>query len=356
MERLIDLRSPEELARHGGATDLPPFDPADLVRHAPDAHWLQVNGDGQIVGRCSLWWRRTPSLPDHRLGLIGHYAVRDAVAARRLLLHACEHLAARDCTLAVGPMDGSTWRRYRLIVERGVQPPFFLEPDNPNDWPGHFLDNGFTPLAHYTSTLNTDLGLTDPRVAAAAVRLAGQGFRIRTVDPDHLEDELGRIYAVALRSFAKNLLYTPISHEEFLAQYRPLLPHVRPELVFIAEIQGHPVGFLFGVPDLLQAQRGQAIDTAMIKSLAVVPECAGLGLGGLLSARYQEAARNLGYKRVIYALMHEGNNAQKISGHYAYPIRRYALFAKPLGRQRTESFPPPRRRDAEVTHEPESVR
>ena len=37
---------------------------------------------------------------------------------------------------AVGPLDGSTWRRYRLVTERGVEPPFFMEPDNPDDWPG----------------------------------------------------------------------------------------------------------------------------------------------------------------------------------------------------------------------------
>jgi len=28
-------------------------------------------------------------------------------------------------------MDGSTWHRYRLPTERGAEPTFFLEPDNP---------------------------------------------------------------------------------------------------------------------------------------------------------------------------------------------------------------------------------
>ena len=40
--------------------------------------------------------------------------------------------------MAVGPMDGSTWRRYRFITERGAEPAFFLETYNPDVWPLNF--------------------------------------------------------------------------------------------------------------------------------------------------------------------------------------------------------------------------
>jgi hypothetical protein len=33
---------------------------------------------------------------------------------------------------------------------------------------------------------------------------------------------------------------------------------------------------------------------------------------------------------VIHALMHESNNSLNLSGHYARPFRRYALFARDL--------------------------
>ena len=56
-------------------------------------------------------------------------------------------LAAERCTIAIGPVDGNTWQRYRLITEPGTEPPFFLEPDNPDAWPGQFTAAGFTPLA-----------------------------------------------------------------------------------------------------------------------------------------------------------------------------------------------------------------
>ena len=61
------------------------------------------------------------------------------------------------------------------------------------------------------------------------------------------------------------------------------------------------------------------------------PECGGAGVGSLLMARCHEMARGLGYTRVIHALMHEDNKSRKISSHSARPIRRYTLFARPLG-------------------------
>ncbi len=338
MHHLIVVRSPEELARHSGATYLPPFDPGDLVRHASDAHWLLVNGDGQMVGRCSLWWRRTPPHPGHRLGLIGHYAVRDAEAARLLLQHACEQLAEKSCTLAVGPMDGNTWRRYRLIVERGSEPTFFLEPDNPDDWPGHFAAAGFVAMAYYTSALSSDLTRSDPRVVRVAERLRARGVRVRSLDPGRFEQDLRVIYGIAEASFRRGVLYAPISAEEFLAQYRVLRPYMRPELVLIAECEEQPLGFVFGVPDHLEAVRCAGGDhpgrgriaTVIFKTIAVHPDCRGVGLGAYLAACCHAVARDLGYSRAIHALMHETNDSQRISAYYARPMRRYALFSAQL--------------------------
>jgi hypothetical protein len=45
-----------------------------------------------------------------------------------------------------------------------------------------------------------------------------------------------------------------------------------------------------------------------------------------------EAAHRLGYRRAIHALMHAANPSRRISGHTARTIRRYTLFARPLGR------------------------
>ena len=293
--------------------------PPELAAHAPDAHWTL---DAET--RCSLWWNRTPSLDGHQVGVIGHYAAKDARAARRLLDHACRELAARGCGLAVGPMDGNTWRSYRLVTERGSAPPFFLEPWHPADWPAHFEAAGFEPRARYHSTLNQNLEQRDPREEEIAERLAAGGVRIRPLDPTRLEDDLGRIYAVTTESFAWNFLYTRLDEAEFRASFAPLRPLVRPELVLLAEQDARLLGYVFALPDALR----KPCDTIVVKTLAAVPGRAWAGLGRLLLARIHQSAHAAGYRRAIHALMHDSNASTVLSGRTARLLRRYALFSR----------------------------
>jgi hypothetical protein len=91
------------------------------------------------------------------------------------------------------------------------------------------------------------------------------------------------------------------------------------------------VGFIFALPDALQSTRGEAIDTVIIKTVAVLPERAYAGLGAFLVDMCQEISRSLGYRKAIHALMYDANNSRNISNRYARVIRRYTLFARKLG-------------------------
>ncbi len=312
--------------------------PDVLAREAPDLHWLLNDDWGEPIGRCSLWWQNTPSYRDHCVGIIGHYAARDASAARRVLQYACEQLSGRGCTIVIGPMDGNTWRQYRLVTDRGIEPPFFLEPNNPDDWPDHFAANGFEPLAQYFSALNASLRHQVAGLGGVATRMAAHGVQIRPLRAEQFEDELRRIYAIATIAFRNNMLYSPLGETTFIEQFLALSRHVPMNLALIAERQDQPVGFVFAVPDLLQAQRGEPIDTIIVKSLGVLPGRHYAGLGNLLLASVEKRACELGYVRSVYALVRDlphlrrFAHLRRMSGRYALPIRRYALFAKVIRR------------------------
>jgi hypothetical protein len=310
---------------------IPSLDFQNIKTNCPNLHYLLVRDENHVVGRCSLWWENTPSLPNHQIGLIGHYAVTDAEAATHLLDAACSQLKASGCTLAVAPIDGNTWNSYRLLVERGKHPVFFLEPDNPDNWQQHFRDRSFKTLTNYSSALNTNLAQSDNRLQKVSQRLNNIGVSIRSVDLHCFESELHKIYEVAIQSFKHNFLFTPISQIEFMTHYRSSLPYIQPELVLIAEHQHYPVGFIFAIPDFLQKMRGEKIDTMIIKTVAILPNRIYAGLGNLLVAKCQEMAHQLGYSQAIHALMHDGNPSVNISKHYAQIIRKYSLFAKELG-------------------------
>lgn len=324
MTQLIRIATPTQLEQFCQAQ--PALSLPQVQAQKADEHWLLLNESNVVRARCSLWWKQAPAYQSHRVGLIGHFAAHDDSAAKELLTTACESLRARDYTLAVGPIDGNTWNRYRSVTERGDAPSFFLEPENPPEWPQYFTELGFAPMAEYFSTITNDLSLRHPRLKELAAQW--QHVTIRAAQPDCLVEELQRIYSVAAVAFQNNFLYTPISEAEFMAQYEPLRPYIRPELILLAEHEGRMVGFLFALPDILQAQRAEPIDTFIVKTVAVLPEYT--GLGSLLVARSHAVGVRLGFRRAIHALMHEDNKSRRISQHYSAPLRRYALFAKEL--------------------------
>lgn len=318
-----------------GAPDYPQsdglesFDPAMLQQQRVDEHWLAIEGN-TTRARASLWWRDVPELGGERLGVIGHFAVETEEAAQPLLERCCDRLATLGCTLAVGPMDGNTWRRYRLVTDAGAEAPFFLEPVNPVFYPGCFEHCDFVAMAHYSSARVSDLGITDERIPRALRRLDSNGIRWRALDKTRFEDELRAIYALSVQCFRQNYLYTPISESEFIAQYRAVESLVQPELTLLAEHEGELQGYLFGIPDLNQSQRGETVDTFIVKTVAAAANRRAAGLGSVLVAESHRIAREHGYRNAIHALMHDGNQSRNLSAHYAKSIRRYTLYQRRL--------------------------
>ena len=322
-----------EAAAFPAPPDWPALDPSEAARHGADLSLVLRDGDGgePLRGRCSLWWTDAPPLAGETLGVVGHFGATDAEAAHALLDAACVELARRGCTLAAGPMDGNTWRRYRLVTEPGEEPPFFLEPTNPPAWPAWWEEAGWTPLAHYFSALAEDLTVRDPRAERVAERLASIGVTIRPIDPARFEAELDAIYDVSAVSFRDNYLYTPLARDEFVAQYAKVRPLVVPELAMIAEHEGRAVGFGFSLPDASERMRGAPARTIIVKTLAILPERRLYGgLGSLITDRTQATAHAMGFTRAIHALMHESNASLAISARTARRIRRYALYGRTL--------------------------
>jgi GNAT superfamily N-acetyltransferase len=306
-------------------------DSAQFEQDRADAHLVVIDDNEGPKAQCSLWWSQVPQLPGWRLGTIGHYCAGDDFAAHILLACARNRLRAVGCNRAIGPMDGSSWRRYRFVTEVGTERAFFLEPQNPPGWPKQFTAAGFFPLAHYISSLNPDLSQHDPRLAKAEARLRSLGVVLRSLRTGEVEPYLPRIHQVCRVAFRTNYLYADLSQSDFLRQYEQLVPLLCSELIIVAEQESETVGFLFAVPDLLRRKHGLPLDTFIIKTVAILPRYELGGLGTLLVGRAQQIGAHMGFQRSIHALMHAGNtSALNISDAYATPMRGYALYAQEL--------------------------
>ena len=207
MRTISNIDHTEDLASLP-AGPVEPLEPAGFRLTSPSRHLALQDGAGRLIARCSLWRARDALGAPTTTGLIGHYAALDADAGGELLEQALDWHRARGCDRIIGPMDGSTWHRYRLLTERGTEPVFFLEPDNPDDWPGHFTGAGFVPLATYFSALNPDLTRGDPRSGQRRAELQENGITLRTIDIERFDLEFAAIHELSIEAFAGKLRST----------------------------------------------------------------------------------------------------------------------------------------------------
>ena len=264
-----------------------------------------------------------------KIGAIGGFAARDAKAAKTLLDGASDHLRDLGFRVAVGPMNGNTWRRYRFVIESDGHSPFLLEPRNPAGYPDWWRQAGFEELSRYSSSIIREIN-TPTVLPCLRDRLIRSRIVIRELDSSRYDDELRTIYRISLRSFSGNFLYTPLDETSFLDAYRKVRDKVDPDFVRIAERDGVPCGFVFALRDLEAEARGE-IPALVVKTLAVDPASRCAGLGSLLIDEIHRLGRQKGYTEMIHALQHETNTSLRITGrHHGQVFRRYALFSKSL--------------------------
>ncbi|HEX7261119.1 MAG TPA: GNAT family N-acetyltransferase [Luteolibacter sp.] len=289
----------------------------------------ETAGTHSVVARATLWWRDTPVMDDRKIGTIGDFTADDEETAIILLEQAVDILKREGCEVAVGPMNGNTWRSHRFVIESSGRGQFLLEPRNPPDYPGWWQQSGFSILSRYSSSL---MPLDGAATISPALqeRLERSRVRVRALDPQRYDDELLLIFSISLKSFANNFLYTPLDEADFMEAYRKIRDRVDPDLVRIAERDGTACGFVFGIPDFEALTQGEK-PALIVKTLAVDPSARCAGLGSLLVDELHRIGREKGYVEAIHALQHETNTSLKITGrHHGEIFRRYALFSKQL--------------------------
>lgn len=324
-----------ELRLEWGAGGVPPeFSAAEYAsdREPPgaDAAWGLARDGSGVAARLATYVRRELSGVQGTSGLIGHYDARDAAAGVALLQDAVARLRAQGVQRVLGPMNGSTWRRYRLVLPSGgsapAEPPFIGEPVNPDRYAEDFHRAGFRAAAMYESRISHDLGRANPHAGAGETAIAARGISVAPLDLARFEEELRDLHALSVRAFPENRYYSPIDADTFAALYRPMRDLLDPELVLLARSEtGELVAYAFAYVDPTATREGWPY-RLIVKTLATHPDWRSMGLGGVLVERLHAAARRRKLGAIVHALMHVANDSVKISAHTATVFRRYALF------------------------------
>jgi hypothetical protein len=140
---------------------------------------------------------------------------------------------------------------------------------------------------------------------------------------DH-ETELTAIHALSTHEARHDMLHSTLSKHDFMARHRRWRAMTAADLTLLAEEDGKLQGFVFAVPDLLQEERREPVDTLIIREVCVRSGRRADAVRASLLCQVYERARKRGLRRVIHALVPDdkpGPTAGEV-------IRQYALFAR----------------------------
>lgn len=267
-------------------------------------------------------------------GLIGHYEARSEQAGIMLLNKAIEDFKARGITSIIGPMNGSTWERYRFALQKDPDEKTFIpstflgEPRNPPEYPQHFIKAGFSLIEEYQSRITNRLNVREESTARVLRKLERIGMTIHPLDLKNYDKQLQEIYELSTAAFAKNMFYSPISFEKFQSLYQGIKPYLDPDFILLAKDKEHKLaGFVFGYPDLESIEKGRPT-RLILKTLAADERYRMSGVAVALWDLFHTKAHEKGYHHVIHALMHSENMSSRIS-HKVFQsdlFKKYALF------------------------------
>jgi len=171
----------------------------------------------------------------------------------------------------VGPANFSTNHEVGMLIEGYDSPPFLMMTYNQpyyNDFVERFGLKKAKDLIAYRIDRQADI---DPRLRRVAERVrTKEGVVFRSLNIKDFDAEVERLNDVYNQAWSKNWGFVPMSREEFRHMAKDMKQIVDPDLVFIAEVDGKPVGFSLTLPNINQAlifTDGRLFPTGLIKLL-----------------------------------------------------------------------------------------
>jgi GNAT superfamily N-acetyltransferase len=228
-----------------------------FYEHGDAALFLARSG-GEIVGR--IMASDDPkynALHQSNVGSFGMFeSIDDQRVGNALFDAAVNWLRQLGREEIMGPIDYSTNYVCGLLIDGFQFPPMVLTSHNPPYYGGLIEGWGFEKAMDLYAWW-----FANPAEAANRLRqLAGALKKRRGVTLRHgnLRDIAGegrRLREIYNQAWQNNWGFVPFTEKEFEFMTHELKPILVPELVWLAEIQGEPVGFILCVPDINVALR-----------------------------------------------------------------------------------------------------
>ena len=256
------LEYPWELYRHD-PNFIPPLrqNQKQMVGYArspfyqtAEAQTFLAYRDGAVAGRIAAILNHAHNdFQKEKRGFFGFFeCVDDPAVAHGLFDAVRDWFAAREITALRGPTNPSLNHECGLLIQGFDTPPTFMMTYNPPYYAGLLESYGFRKsqdLFAFGGTIDM-LGGLDKKLAFIAEE-ASQRFkiRVRPLDKSRFRAEIEMFLHLYNQSLSNTWGFVPISKAEIRHMSADLKHLILPELALVAEVDGEPIGALFGLPD-----------------------------------------------------------------------------------------------------------
>jgi len=271
----------------------------------------------KLVGRISAQTNTNHNrVHEDKVGFFGFFeCIDDQEVADALFNAARDWIKTKGLDTMRGPASFSVNDECGLLMDAFDQSPLVMMTYNPEYYIKLFQNYGLEKSMDLLA-YSAEVKPPPERLKRLSDNIEKRGhFNVRslkTKNKKKLRKDIEKIFTIYEEAWEKNWGYVPMSADEFDLLVDSLLPIILPELVFIAEIDGKPVGLAVTMPDynfVLKKMRGRMLPFGWLKFLYYknyIPSLRVVIMGVL------DAYKGRGIDVVMYCKTHEVAQNHKI--------------------------------------------
>lgn len=309
--------------------------------------------NGKVVGRiAAILDHNYIETTEQLIGLFGFFeCINDIDVAHALFNSASAWHRRNKMRKMLGPTNPSMNDEIGVLINAFDQPPVIKMVWNPSYYPDLYENSVFTKAKDvFAYTMETE-GASERLIRAGEVLIKRMKVDFRGPNMKKFDQEIEIFRGVYNQAWSSNWGFVAWTKEEFEHVAKSLRQVIDPDLVFIVEDQGRPVGFAFTLPDLNVALRhvrngrlfpfgllkilwySRKITSCRVVILGVIKEYRHRGIDTALYYQTVKAAEKKGIKTGEMSWILEDNQpmnaALRMMGAQVY--KTYRLYEREIG-------------------------
>ena len=287
-----------------------------------------------------------------KTGFFGFLEVEDDATVAATLMETAEAwLVDHGMDHVIGPMNPSSNHVLGLLVDDFDNPAKVMMPYNPSYYEALVTGCGYRPVKDlYAYRMDATKPLSDKMLRVSKIVEKKTGVVIRPVDMKNLKSEVQVIREIYNDAWRGNWGFVPWTEDDMAHMVPTFKLICIPDLVIMAYVDGEPVGFSMGIPNINQAlikMNGRLfpfgfikffylkrrVDQLRVAVLGVKKKYQGMGLDSLFFVHtYNNGVRH-GMKEGEFSWILEDNRGVRdLLEHWGVGrYRTYRLYEKELG-------------------------